>query len=71
MDDTELAKKSINILKNFGHLSPEASLLEYLVAQRLGDRDTMQFVQLFMKASWPDSKQYQFISNGGESFFLS
>jgi Tfp pilus assembly protein PilF len=68
MDDTALAQKSINILKGFGHSSPEASLLEYLVAQRLGDRDKMHYVQLFMRASWPESKQYQFTSNG-EDFF--
>jgi len=59
-----LALSSLKMLNKLGHMSPEAALIEYLVATQLGDNDTMQIVKIIMKSSWPDSKQYKFISSG-------
>lgn len=65
--DYALALSSLKMLNKLGHMSPEAALIEYLVANQLDDNDTMQVVKLIMKSSWPDSKQYKFINSGLET----
>ena len=59
--DYELANVSLRLLSKMGHQSPEASLIEYLVAQHAGDNERMDIVKLIMKINWPDSKQFKFI----------
>lgn len=59
--DLALAKSSLRILGRLGHLSPEASMVEFLVAQAEGDSERMRIVRLIMKNSWPDSPQYNFV----------
>ena len=60
-DDYELANVSLSLLSKMGHQSPEASLIEYLLAQRTGDNERLGIVKLLMKINWPESKQYKFI----------
>lgn len=68
--DYALALSSLKMLNKLGHMSPEAALIEYLVANQLGDTDTMQVVKLIMKNSWPDSKQYKFIGSGMDTVIM-
>tara|TARA_Y100001973_G_C5170506_1_gene318746 strand:- start:394 stop:1098 length:705 start_codon:yes stop_codon:yes gene_type:complete len=63
--DYELADVSLRLLSKMGHQSPEASLIEYLVAQHAGDNKRMDIVKLIMKINWPESKQFKFIDNQG------
>lgn len=62
--DYALAQSSLKMLSALGHMSPEASMIEFLVADALGDNKTMQIVKLIMKSAWPDSPQYKFVNTG-------
>jgi Tfp pilus assembly protein PilF len=63
-DDIALAIASLKMLDVLGHRSPEASILEYLVADKQGDFERKMLVKLIMKISWPESIQYHFIETG-------
>jgi tetratricopeptide (TPR) repeat protein len=59
--DYELASSSLRILNRLNHFSPEASLIEFLVADAQGDATRMQITKMIIKNAWPDSPQRVFI----------
>jgi len=60
--DYHLAKSSLRMLHKLGHMSPESTMLDFLVAQVEGDKEHMQIVRKVMRKSWPTSPQYKFVS---------
>ena len=62
--DYELAKSSLRMLNRLGHLSPEASMIDFLIAEAEGNDDHMRIVRMIMRNSWPNSSQTKFIETG-------
>lgn len=60
-NDIQLANTALKILKQLNFKSPESTMLDYLVAERLDDQPAMKLAKLTLYTQWPTSPQLKLI----------